>query len=410
MELKTNYQYTYFIHPFIIKDGKYQKYILKMLKDKNCNLKIFQKERDLRLYKYFLPKTREFLFSSFSFSVNKLKKLEELPVETQAALLSKYQCNIFEYSLERDIQGRIDDKKGIFFNIQKVEIICFNTGICFLCIKTHVDENAEFANILNFNYKFKDLNTTISDLNSYDSIRLQTDSFSDVEGFREFVRNITGSNIEAMKLNLDTERFLTYSYACIDQEAWNSENGFKAIEHNFIKYANTLPADNSQNFEIKKIKTFSKWKYAKLGLTKSSMVLLSSTQDMNNYTILPEEYENQYFYTYILNLYKKIYLKKLELEFKDINKVKNARKKFIDFTKNLWIQEITEDETGTMLNHNLNEIFELEKLYNEVKNKYDVLYKELNIEKNRKSTILIAVILTISLIFNILNFIVLNKK
>ena len=63
-----------------------------------------------------------------------------------------------------------------------------------------------------------------------------------------------------------------------------------------------------------------------------------------------------------------------------------------------------------MLNHNLSEIFELEKLYNEVKNKYDILYKELNIEKNRKSTILIAVILTISLIFNILNFIVLNKK
>lgn len=410
MELKTNYQYTYFIHPFIIKDGKYQKYILKMLKDKNCNLKIFQKEKDLRLYKYFLPKTREFLFSSFSFSTNKLKKLEELPVETQAALLSKYQCNIFEYTLDKDIQGRIDDKKGIFFNIQKVEIICFNTGIGFLCIKTHIDENSEFSNILNFNYKFKDVNTSITELNNYDSIRLQTDSFSDVESFREFVKNITGSNIEAMKLNLDTERFLTYSYACIDQEAWNSENGFKSIEHNFIKYANTLPADNSQNFEIEKIKTFSKWKYAKLGLTKSSMVLLSSTQDMNNYTILPEEYENQYFYTYILNLYKKIYLKKLESEFKYLNKVKKARKKFIEFTKNLWIQEITEDETGTMLNHNLHEILELEKLYNEVKNKYDILYKELNIEKNRKSTILIAVILTISLIFNILNFIVLHKK
>ena len=34
MELKTNYQYTYFIHPFAIKEGNYQKYILKMLKEK----------------------------------------------------------------------------------------------------------------------------------------------------------------------------------------------------------------------------------------------------------------------------------------------------------------------------------------------------------------------------------------
>lgn len=410
MELKTNYQYTYFVHPFILKDGKYQKYLLKMLKDKNCKLKIFQKEKDLRLYKYFLPKIREFLFSSFSFSNNKLKKLEELPVETQAALLSKYSCNIFEYTLKKDIQGKVEDKKGIFFNIQKIEIICFSTGICFLCMKTNVEEAAEFSNILNFNYKFKDLNQETADLDGYDNIRLQTDSFSDVESFRDFIKNITGSNIEAMKLNLDTEKFLTYSYSCIDQSAWNQENGFEAIEHNFIKYANILPADNSRNFELEKVKTFSKWKYAKLGLTKSGMVLFSSSQDMNNYTILPDEYENQYLYTYILNLYKKIYLKKLELEFKNASKVKKARKNFIDFTKNLWIQEITEDETGTLLNHKLQEVFELEKLYNEVKNKYDVLYKELNIEKNRKSTIMIAVILVISLIFNILNFIALTNS
>lgn len=410
MELKTNYQYTYFVHPFILKDGKYQKYLLKMLKDKNCKLKIFQKEKDLRLYKYFLPKIREFLFSSFSFSNNKLKKLEELPVETQVALLSKYSCNIFEYTLKKDIQGKVEDKKGIFFNIQKIEIICFSTGICFLCMKTNVEEYAEFSNILNFNYKFKDLNQETADLDGYDNIRLQTDSFSDVESFRDFIKNITGSNIEAMKLNLDTEKFLTYSYSCIDQSAWNQENGFEAIEHNFIKYANILPADNSRNFELEKVKTFSKWKYAKLGLTKSGMVLFSSSQDMNNYTILPDEYENQYLYTYILNLYKKIYLKKLELEFKNASKVKKARKNFIDFTKNLWIQEITEDETGTLLNHKLQEVFELEKLYNEVKNKYDVLYKELNIEKNRKSTIMIAVILVISLIFNILNFIALTNS
>ena len=410
MELKTNYQYTYFVHPFILKDGKYQKYLLKMLKDKNCKLKIFQKEKDLRLYKYFLPKIREFLFSSFSFSNNKLKKLEELPVETQAALLSKYSCNIFEYTLKKDIQGKVEDKKGIFFNIQKIEIICFSTGICFLCMKTNVEEYAEFSNILNFNYKFKDLNQETADLDGYDNIRLQTDSFSDVESFRDFIKNITGSNIEAMKLNLDTEKFLTYSYSCIDQSAWNQENGFEAIEHNFIKYANILQADNSRNFELEKVKTFSKWKYAKLGLTKSGMVLFSSSQDMNNYTILPDEYENQYLYTYILNLYKKIYLKKLELEFKNASKVKKARKNFIDFTKNLWIQEITEDETGTLLNHKLQEVFELEKLYNEVKNKYDVLYKELNIEKNRKSTIMIAVILVISLIFNILNFIALTNS
>lgn len=407
MELKTNYQYTYFVHPFVIKDGQYQKYILKMLKDENCKLKIFQKEKDFKMYKYFLPKTRDFLFSSFSLGNAKVKQLEELPIETRAALLAKYQCNIFEYHLKKDIQAKVQDKSGIFFKIQKVEVICFQTGIAFLTMKTTLDEYEKFSNVLNFNYKFRNINNELSDLENYDNISLQTDSFSTTQNFRDFVRKITGGKSEALKLNIDTDKFLTYSYVCIDQEAWNSNTQFDNIQYYFNKYANILPVDNSQELESDKVETFSKWKYAKLGLTKSGMTLFSSTADMNNYTILPEEYENQYFYTYIINLYKKIYLKKLENDFKNGKNVKKTRKKFIEFTKKMWIQEMTDDEVGTLLNHKLQEVFELERLYGEVKNKYDVLYKELNIERNRNSLILISIILVISLILNILNFIAL---
>ena len=407
MELKINYQYTYFIYPFVIKEGKYQRYILKMLRDKNCKLKIFQKGKDLRTYKYFLPKTREFLFSSFSMGNSKLKKLEDLPIETRAALLSKYPCNIFEYTLKKDIQAKLDDKKGIFFTIPKIEVVCFHTGICFLLIKTNLEDYTSFSNILNFNYKFRDINQDISNLDAYDNIRLQTDSFSDVETFREVIKNITGSNIEATKLDLDTERFLTYSYVCVDQEAWNSTSEFEKIKHDFIKYINILPADDSRILQEEKIETFSKWKYVKLAFNKLGVTLFSSSSDMNNYTILPDEFENQYLYTYLLNLYKRIYLRKLQVEFKNPKQVKKARKDFIEFTKNLWIQEISEDETGTALNHKIQEVLELEKMYEETKNKYDILYKELNIEKNRKSTIIIAIILVASLIFNVLNFIVL---
>ena len=77
MELKTKYQYTYFIHPYVVKETRYIKYLAKLLKDKNCKLKIFQKQKDLKIYQYFLPKIREYLFSSFSFSNAKIKKLEE---------------------------------------------------------------------------------------------------------------------------------------------------------------------------------------------------------------------------------------------------------------------------------------------------------------------------------------------
>ena len=409
MELKTNYQYTYFIHPFVVKENKYQKFILKMLKDKECKLKRFEKEKDLKLYKYFSPKMRDFLFSSFSFTNAKYSRFKELPIETQSAVLSKYPCTIFEYNIKKDIQGKAGEKKGIFFKITRIEVICFNTGICFLCMKTNIDGSNKFQDVLNFNYKFRDIKQDNGTLNSYDKINLQTDSFASIEKFTDFISNITGSNVEAIKLDIDTERFLTYSYVCIDQEAWNIDNEFEKIKHNFIKFAGILPADNSANLRESEIISLSKWKYAKMGITKQGVTLFTSSADMNNYTILPDEYENQYFYTYIVELYKKIYLQKLNVAFKEDVKLKSARKKFINFTKNIWIQEVTEDETGTMLNKKIKEAFELEKIYYNIKNKYDVLYKELNIEKNKTSTIIISIILGVSLIINIINFILLLK-
>ncbi len=412
MELKINYQYTYFVHPFAIKEGRYQRYILKMLKDKNCRIKTFQKEKDLKTYQYFLPETRNFLFSSFEFGSNKIKKLEELPIDTRAAILAKYPCNIFEYTIPKDIQGKIDDKKGIFFTISKIEVVCFQTGICFLIMKTNIEEDDNFSNILNFNYKFRDVNQEGVKLDSYENIRLQTNSFESAETFRGFIRKITGSSFESLKLDIDTERFLTYSYICIDQSAWGETEEFEGISHYFDKYANVLPADDISKRKILKqdILTVSKWKYAKIALSKLGVMLFSSSKDMSNYTILPSEYENQYLYTYIINLYKKFYLKRIALKLRDPKQVKKARREFIEFTKKMWIQEITEDEIGTLLNHKIQQTLELEELYNEVKTKYDVLYKDLNIEKDRRITFLLGAILIISLLFNIFNFVLLSQK
>ena len=315
MELKMNYQYTYFIHPFVINENKYQKYLLKLLRDERFNLKIFQKNKDFELYKYFSPKISELVLSSFSYSKVKIDKLQELSNDTKAAILSKYPSITFEYKLEEDIQGKTGDK-GIFFKIQKIEVICFNTGICFLSMKTNIEDSQSFSDVLNFNYKFRDINQE-NVLNNYDKIYLQTDTFSDVSKLTEFIKDITGSSLEIMKLDIDTQRFLTYSYVCIDREVWNSNTNFDDIEFNFIKYINFLPADNSSDLQINEASVFSAWKYAKLGITKQGMALFTSSMDINNFTDLPDKFENEYLYTYILNLYKRIYLKKLEREFKN---------------------------------------------------------------------------------------------
>ena len=144
-------------------------------------------------------------------------------------------------------------------------------------------------------------------------------------------------------------------------------------------------------------------KYSKVGISKLGVNLLSSDCDINNYTVLPSEYENQYFYTYILSLYLKVYLKKLNYEFKEGKDIEVTRKKFIDFTKKLWIQEITSDDMGSLYYTYIKDVLEIEKLYNDVKNKYNILYSELKIEKNEKLTGFIVLVLVATLVFNIVN-------
>lgn len=407
MEPRTRYQYTYFIHNFIIKENKYTKYILKLLKDPRFTLRIFDKNKDLEIYTAFLPKIREFMFKTFDLNDRqKLAVFNDLPLETRAALLAKYPSITFEYDLKQDIQGKTVDESSIFFRIQKVGIVLFNTGICFLYLKTNIEGSEEFADILNFNYKFRDIKQECNNLKNYENIKVQADSFENIEALQDFINNITGPNIEALRLNLDIERFYTYSYTCIKQDAWNINTSFENIKNDFLKYVNILSNDTNPNFVMDdNSKVIANSKYSKIGITKLGVNLLSSDCDINNFSVLPYEYENQYFYTYILSLYLKIYIKKLNYEFKENKNLEETRKKFVDFTKNLWIQEITSNDMESLYYTYLKDVLEIEKLYNEVKNKYNILYSELKIEKNQKMTSILILVLIITIIFNTINII-----
>ena len=405
MELKTRYQYTYFIHTFLINQNRYNKYITKLMKDNRFNLRIFRKESDLELYSYFLPRMRNLLFKTFEFNKEKLNKIEALPFETQCAILSEYPSLTFEYDLKKDLQGKTVDENSIFFKIQKVGIVCFNTGICFLYFKTTIEESDRFSDVLNFNYKFRDINQECSNLKNYDNIRLQANYFEDIQQIKDFITDITGPNFDAMKINLDVERFYTYSYECIDQSAWNQNTSFESINNDFLRYIEILPNDKGMHVdENDSVKIISKDRFSKIGLSKLGVNLFSSDVDINNYTVLPQEYENQYFYTYILALYLKVYLKKIDYDFKTGKNVDKARKDFIEFTKKIWIQEITSEDFGSLLYHDMREVLELEESYNRIKNKYDILYRELKIEKTEKMSVIIACILVVTLVFNVLNW------
>ena len=102
-----------------------------------------------------------------------------------------------------------------------------------------------------------------------------------------------------------------------------------------------------------------------------------------------------------------MFLRKLNIEFKQYDKIVKMRVKFIKFTKDIWNKEITLDDTGSLYYKTLNKTLELNELYEEIKNKYEVIYKDLNIEKNNNYYSIIVILLIFSLIFNTINIILL---
>lgn len=397
MELKTRYQYTYFIYPYVIEEKNYSKYLLKLLKDKKCTMKKFDIAKDLSIYQNFLPNIRKFMFWSFNYTKQQMRELESLDNELKANILSKYPCTMFDYNIKQNVQGKVQNEDGIYFDITKVELICFNTGICFLLFKTIIDgENNKFSDVVNFNYKFRDITSKADELKEFENIKIQTSIFKDSKDIIKFIRDITGNTSLAEDLNIDQERFITYSYACISQEDWNDNVEIKTIEKLFFKFFKVLPAHKELN-DIITEDYFNKppnSKYIKYGFSNVGTVLLTSDIAVDNYTKLPFRFENEQLYLYILCLYKKFYLAKVNYELDR----KDCQQEFLSFTKNFLIEEVSNDETESCLEKNWSEKLDIDRMFNKIKNKYDMLYKSTNVEKTKiKQNIIILILIVIML-------------
>lgn len=413
MELMTKYQYTYFIHPYSIDESKYDKYILKLLKDKKCKYKIFEKEKDLDIYNFFLPNIREVLFPTFELRGEELKQFEKYSLEEKKKIISKENVAYFNYNFASDIQGKVGTEDGIFFKIEEIEIICFKSGICFLTMKTHLENTNKFVDVLDFNYRFKGINSEFYSLKDFENIKIQTDTFKDMKDLSELINQITGISTKAKtnsnKESIINSQFYTYSYVCVETSNWNEKTDFANIENEFLKFANVLPSNYNSDFNKANIEhnlhIIEKFKYAKTTLSNTSSNIMCSGIDTYNYTKLPFEYENQYFYLYILSLYKKLFLMNLNVEIKSYDNIVKTKRDFIKFTTEIWNKEITLDDTGALYYRTLNKSLELDELYSELQNKYEILYKDLNIEKNNIYYSIIVILLIFSLIFNTVNII-----
>ena len=341
MELMTKYQYTYFIYPYMIEEEKYKKYLQGLLRNKKCKLRIFDKQKDIHLYTYFLPNIREYMFWSFDTNRQGIKDFNKLDTSVKATLLAERDCNVFNYELEENLQGKVDDNNCIFFEITGIKIICFKTGVCFLVFKTNLENSENFSDILNFNYKFREVNSIAYNLKEYENIKIQSSSFKNVKDITTLIKEITGTENITNETNIGSEKFFVYSYSCLDQKDWNENTNEEDLDNLFEKYRSVLPSNSqilddkyarkTENANEKKI--IYKNQYIKYGFTSTSTVLFTSNINTSNFTIVPQKFESEYFYTYILVLYKKILLNKLNYDFK--SKFKKAEEGLINFTKQI---------------------------------------------------------------------------
>lgn len=383
MELQMKYQYTNFIYPYVIEKNNYQKYISKLTKNKNCEIINWKKDKDLDLYNFFLPEIRKYIFNNFQ-NTNPISKENNI---------------LFNYKLEKDIQGKIGKENGIFFQIQKIHILCFKSGLCFLIIKTNVENSKNFSDILNFNYKFRDINSDYNLLKEYENIKIQTDKFENMKELTDFINELTDNAGKNNKI--DTNRFYTYSYVCLEQESWKEET----LENEFTKFSNILPSSYNINNNIENTKIITNTKYSKIGITENGVTLLCSGADTKNYTTLLENYDNEYLYLYIISLYEKLYSKQIMLNLK--NNQKNARDEYVKLKQELITNNITNDEFGNSLNTEFRNVLKLNEIEEEIIKIFDIECKKLDIEKTKKANKIILIILLASLTLNIINFIAL---
>lgn len=402
MDFKMKYQYTYFIYPYLMEERKYRNYLYTLLKNPNCRLKLFDRKKDVGIDTYFLPELKEKMFWSLEKKPSEIKELESMDKKMQATMLSKEPCNIFEYTLEGDVPGKIGEEGGIFFDITKVEIICFDTGVCFLLLKTALTENQNFSDVLNFNYKFRDINSKAEHSKQYEAIKIQTGKLNNMQSFSEFIKKMTGRNLKAKQINIDTDRLITYSYACLNQASWNENTDMHLLEKEFEKFRMVRPArEQMEDVFLKDACTYHE-KYLYYGFSNNTTVLLTCDNNIKNYTTLPFQFENEQLYHFIFNLYKKVYLKKLNYEFQKTEQFEIIEKEFLTFAKKDWIYEVTYDEMGKILEKYYEEEQILQNTFNKLKQKYDLLYKDYEISKNKKSNKWVIALMVILIVINLI--------
>lgn len=409
MNLKTSYHYSYFVYPFLISYDRYKAFIGKFLEDgDNWELKIRDHQVDLNTHAYFLPYVKKFLFPTLYWSDKFKARFETMSAKKKLDVISKLTSVHFEYKVDKHKAPNYKlSQANINFDISRIELICFEPGICFLLVKTELDKsNGLHSNdILNFNYKFRTINPRYQKKKKTEGIFLKNMEFNDGEDLSDFIDHLLYGYEDVEKENIYFDRLFTYSYMCLDESEWNEDRDLSEIINEFYKFQYILPSDYGSTFdpEFKAIKdnTYTRWKYSIYGFSRESGVVFSSKREAFNINKLPVYYENMYLYIFLLAFYQRItlILFSQELMTSGTRNIDELKDRFTRFTHFSWFSQITNSEQGMDIWKKWQKAFDLPALFDEVQKEYEEFYDFTVAKGQEKINFLLIVIYTISVLF-----------
>ncbi len=403
MSLKVKYQYTHFIYPFTIENGKYGKFIESILKqNKTWKFKIREEKEDEESYNFFLPYMRKFLFPTLSWSDAEKKQFKSQSLKQKVTTLKNTTCATFELNMNHLKKGTSIKRKSseIEFDLLTMKLICFEPGVCFIDIKTELEDigHIDFSKILDFNNMFRNLNNKTN-------FDIKAKDIDDVNDIWDFV-NKTINKYESTDLSTKCyDKMFTYSYVCLDKESWGLKSDFKKIKNDFYKYQYVIDSKSSAIFntdnENLDNNSYSRWQFSEFGFSKESGVVLVSEKEKYNITKMPYNYEKKYLYMLLLAFYQRITLINFSQDLlkNTEDSIKDLKTKLTKFTHYSWFSQVTNSENGMEIWRKWKDAFELKELYDEVHREYLEYYEYVSTVGQEKINVLLIFLYTMSVIF-----------
>lgn len=410
MNLKISSHYSYFVYPFMVSDGKYNEFIGKLLSDDVIwEFKVKDDNIDLYSNAYFLPYVKKFLFPTLYWNDEYRNSYKNMSCDKKVKIVSELSCAYFSYKIknENDSYFKLSDTK-LNFKISNMNMICFNSGVCFLVIKTKLEKDGEISSndVLNFNHKFRTINPRYLKKQKYSEMFLLNREFGDVKEFSGCINKLLYGFEDIEKVNIYFDRMFVYSYMCISKDDWNEGTQINQIIDVFYKFKEVLKGDYDLNFDDNYVKlnnnTYSKWKYTIYGFSRDSGVVFASENEYFNAVKLPDYFEGMYFYIFLLAFYQRISLLlfSMELASDKKNKIDKLKLKLTKFTNFSWFSQITNSEQGMDLWKKWQNSFDLHDLFDEVQKEYTEFYDYTVAYTQEKINFLLTVIYTVSLLFS----------